>query len=73
MLFRSLMTDIGVLAIAQHCPLLNIINLSYCRLITDIGVSAIAQHNSDHTCPSNILLFYSDVRIIYPQSRQTVT
>ena len=41
-----LITDIGILAIANSCPLLSNIELSECKKITDIGISAIA-----HGCP----------------------
>ena len=36
-------SDIGVSAIAQGCPLLTSINLERCESISDVGVSAIAQ------------------------------
>ena len=39
-------TDVGVSAVAQNCPLLSNINVSYCRSISDTALSAIA-----HDCP----------------------
>ena len=39
-------TDIGLLALADSCPLFDNISLSECDRITDVGVSAIA-----HGCP----------------------
>ena len=37
-------SDMGVLALADNCPLLNNIVISGCSKITDVGVSAVADN-----------------------------
>ena len=35
-------SDIAVLALARHCPLLQDLNINHCRLITDLSINEIA-------------------------------
>lgn len=48
--FRSVgITDIGVMAIARGCPLLQIINLSYCTEVTDYSLRSLSKCSNLNT------------------------